>query len=75
VHHVTHVTVLGVRFRPMAKAKLVVVFDLVGKVCHPGVFRKLFLVVEVEPRVPCVHVLGLILILVGEEFDGSTLLN
>jgi len=30
------------------------------------------LAVEVEPRVPCVRVLGLILILVGEEFDGGT---
>jgi len=25
-----------------------------------------------EPRVPCVCVLGLVFILVGEEFDGGT---
>ena len=30
------------------------------------------LAVEVEPRVPCMRVLGLVLILVGEEFDGGT---
>ena len=27
---------------------------------------------KVEPRVPCVCVLGLVLILVGEEFDGGS---
>ena len=42
---------------------------------NPGVFQKLFLAVEVEPRVPCVCVLGLVLILVGKEFDGSAFLN
>jgi len=31
--------------------------------------------VEVEPRVPCVCVLGLVLILVGEEFNRSLFLN
>jgi len=31
----------------------------------------LFCSVEVEPRVPCVCVLGLVFILVGEEFDGG----
>jgi len=31
--------------------------------------------VEVEPRVPCVYVLGLVLILVGEELDGGTFTN
>jgi len=72
VHHVTRVTILGVRFGPMAKAKLVVVVDLVGEARHIGVFREFFLTVEVEPRVPCVRVLGLVLILVGEEFDGGT---
>ena len=28
-----------------------------------------------EPRVPCVCILGLVLILVGEEFDGGMLAN
>jgi len=55
----------------MAKAEIVVVVDLVGKARHIGVFCRLFLAVEVEPRVPCVRVLGLVLILVGEEFDGG----
>jgi len=27
--------------------------------------------VEVEPRVPCVCILGLVLILIGEEFNGG----
>ena len=71
MHYVTRVTVLCVRFGPMAKAKFVVVFDLVGKARHIGVFRKFFLTVEVEPRVPCMRVLGLVLILVGEELDGG----
>jgi len=31
--------------------------------------------VEVEPRVPCVCVLGLVLILVGEEFNSGLFLN
>ena len=66
------VTVLGVSLGPMAKTEIVVVVNLVGKAHHVGVFRKLFLAVEVEPRVPCVRVLGLVLILVGEEFDGGT---
>ena len=69
----TRVTVLGVGLGPMAKAEIVLVVDLIGEARHIGVFRKLFLAVEMEPRVPCVCVLGLILILVGEEFDGSTL--
>jgi len=56
----------------MAKAKLVVVFDLVGEARHVGVFREFFLTVEVESRVPCVRVLGLVLVLVGEEFDSGT---
>jgi len=72
VHHVTRVTVLCVRFGPMAKAKLIVVVDLIRKARHIGVFHEFFLTVEVEPRVPCVCVLGLVLILVGEEFDGGT---
>jgi len=59
----------------MSKAKLVVVIDLVRKACHPGVFRKFFLAVEVEPRVPCVCILGLVLILVGKEFNGSAFFN
>jgi len=32
-------------------------------------------VVEVEPRVPCVCILGLVLILVGEEFNGGAFFN
>jgi len=72
VHHVTHVTVLGVGLGPMAKTEIVVVVDLVGETRHIGIFCKFFLAVEVEPRVPCVRVLGLVLILVGEEFDGGT---
>jgi len=72
VHHVTCVTVLGVGLGPVSEAEIVLVVDLVGKACHVGVFRKFFLAVEMEPRVPCVHVLGLVLILVGEEFDGGT---
>src|SRR5712671_3083918 len=43
-----------------------------GKAHHVSVFRELVLTVEVEPRVPCVCVLGLVLILVGKEFDSST---
>jgi len=72
VHHVTCVTVLGVGLGPMSKAEVVVVVNLVRWVRHVGVFRKLFLSVEMEPRVPCVCVLGLVLILIGEEFDGGT---
>jgi len=71
VHHVAHVTVLGVHFGPMAKAKFVVVFDLIRKARHIGVFHKLFLAMKVEPRVSCVCVLGLVLILIGKEFDGG----
>jgi len=56
----------------MAEAEIVLVIDLVGKARHVGVFRKLFLTMEVEPRVPCVCVLGLVLILVGEELDGGS---
>src|SRR5712671_6341591 len=48
VHHVTHVTVLGVGLGPVSKAKLIVVIDLVGEMHHPSVFCKFFLVVEVE---------------------------
>jgi len=69
---VTRVTVLGVGLGPVPEAEIVLVVDLVGKARHISVFRKLFLTVEVEPRVPCVCVLGLVLILVGEEFDGGT---
>jgi len=29
----------------------------------------------VEPRVPCVRVLGLVLIFVGKEFNGGSFLN
>ena len=72
MHHVTRVTVLGVGLGPMAESEIVVVVDLVGKTRHVGVFRELFCSVEMEPRVPCVCVLGLVLVLVGEEFDGST---
>src|SRR5712672_1386271 len=72
MHHVTCVTVLGVGLGPMAEAKIVLVVDLIGEARHISVFRKLFLAVEVEPRVPCVRVLGLVPILVGEEFDGGT---
>jgi len=75
VHHVTHITILGVSLGPVSEAKLVVIVDLVRKAHHPSIFRKLFLVVEVEPRVPCVRVLGLVLILVGEEFNGGTFAN
>src|SRR5712672_1791991 len=74
-HHVTCVTVLGVGFRPMSKAEVIIVVDLVRKARHPSVFRKLFLAVEVEPRVPCVRVLGLVLILVGEEFNSGAFFN
>src|SRR5712671_5392410 len=73
VHHVTRVTVLGVGLGPVSKAEIVLVVDLVGKARHVSVFRKFFLAVKVEPRVPCVCILGLVLILVGEEFDGGTL--
>jgi len=69
------ITVLGVGLRPMSKAEVVVVVDLVGKARHPSVFHEFFLAVEVEPRVPCVCVLGLVLILVGEEFDSSAFFN
>jgi len=62
----------GCRSRTNGQDPIVVVVDLVGEARHIGVFRKLFLAVEVEPRVPCVRVLGLVLILVGEEFDGGT---
>jgi len=31
--------------------------------------------VKVEPRVPCVCVLGLVSILIGEEFDDGTFAN
>jgi len=48
---------------------------LVGEAHHPSVLCEFFLTVEVEPRVPCVRVLGLVLILVGEEFDSSAFLN
>src|SRR5712671_7681556 len=68
----TRVAVLGGGLGPMAKAEIVLVVDLIGEARHIGVFRKFFLTVEVEPRVPCVSILGLILILVGEEFDGGT---
>src|SRR5712671_3336292 len=67
----TRVAVLGGGLGPMAKAEIVLVVDLIGEARHIGVFRKFFLTVEVEPRVPCVSVLGLVLILVGEEFDGG----
>jgi len=72
VHHVTRVTVLGVGLGPVPKAEIVLVVDLVGKAHHVSVFHKFFLAVEVEPRVPCVCILGLVLVLVGEEFDGGT---
>jgi len=72
MHHVTRVTVLGVGLRPMSKAEIVVVVDLVGEARHPSVLCEFFLTVEVEPRVPCMRVLGLVLILVGEELDGGT---
>jgi len=75
VHHVTRVTILGVSLRPMSEAKVIVVVDLVGEAHHPGILSKFFLMVEVEPRVPCVRVLGLVLILVGEEFNGSAFFN
>jgi len=69
---VTRVTVLGVGLGPVSKAEIVLVVDLVGEARHVSVLRKFFLTVEVEPRVPCVCILGLVLILVGEEFDGGT---
>ena len=72
MHHMTRVAVLGVGLGPMAQAEIVLVIDLVGKARHVSVFRKFFCSVEVEPRVPCVRVLGLVLILIGEEFDGGT---
>ena len=72
MHHVTRVTVLGVGLGPVSKTEIVVIINLVGKARHIGVFRKFLLTVEVEPRIPCVCVLGLVLILVGEEFDGGT---
>jgi len=75
MHHVTHVTVLGVGLGPVSKAELVVVVDLVRETRHPSIFCEFFLTVEVEPRVPCVCVLGLVLILVGKEFDGGAFLN
>ena len=71
MHHVTRVTVLGVSFGPVSEAEIVLVVDLIGEARHVGVFRKFFLTVEVEPRVPCMRVLGLVLILIGEEFDGG----
>ena len=52
-------------------AEVVVIVDLVGEARHPSVLSEFFLTVKVEPRVPCVRVLGLVLILVGEEFDGG----
>ena len=30
---------------------------------------------EVEPRVPCVCILGLVFILIGEEFDSGAFAN
>jgi len=71
VDHVSRVAVLGVHLGPMSEAELVVVIDLVVETRHPSIFGKLFLLMEVEPRVPCVCMLGLVPILVGEEFDGS----
>ena len=78
-HCVSCVLVLGVGLGPMAKSVLVLIVDLIWPACHPvvGVVCGL---VEVEPAVPCVCVLGLILILIGEEFDcksfaGSGVLN
>jgi len=75
VHHVTRVTVLGVSLGPMSKAEIIVVVNLVGEACHPSVLSRFFLSVEVEPRVPRVCVLGLVLILVGEEFNGGLFFN
>ena len=72
MHHVTRVTVLGVGLGPVPEAEIVLVVDLVGKARHVSVFREFFLTVEVEPRVPCVCVLGLVFILVGEKFDCGT---
>src|SRR5712671_6984830 len=53
VHHVMHVTILGVILRPMSEAEVVVVVNLVGEARHPSVLSEFFLTVEVEPRVPC----------------------
>jgi len=75
VHHVTRVTVLGVGLGPMAKAEIVLVVDLIGEACHIGVFRKFSWRWRWNQEFPCVCVLGLIFILVGEEFDGGTFAN
>ena len=72
MHHVTRVTVLGVGFGPVSKTEIVLVVNLVGEAHHPSVLCEFFLMVEVELRVPCVCILGLVLILIGEEFDGGT---
>ena len=75
MHYVVHIAILGVRLGPMPEAELVVIVDLVIETRHPSVFGELFLSMEVEPRVPCMCMLGLVLILVGEEFDGGTFAN
>jgi len=59
----------------VSKAEIVVIIDLVGEARHPSVLCEFFLTVEVEPRVPCVCVLGLVLVLVGEEFDCGAFFN
>jgi len=75
VHHVTRVTVLGVSLGPVSEAKVIVVIYLVGEARHPNVFCGFFLAAEVEPGVPCVCILGLVFILVGDEFDCSMFFN
>jgi len=69
VHHMTRVTVLGVGLGPVSKAEVVFVVYLVSEAHHPDVFCGFFLMAEVEPRVPCVCILGLVFILVGDEFN------
>jgi len=60
---------------PVSKAEVVVVVNLVREARHPSVFCEFFLSVKMEPRVPCVCVLGLVLILVGEEFNCGAFFN